>query len=118
MQYILLIYENESEAKKASKEDAKKMHEEYTVFTNELKAAGKMTGGAPLESVATATTVRVKEGRTLRTDGPFAETREQLGGFYAVEAKDLDEAVAIAAKIPSAKTGAIEVRPVMKLSGM
>jgi hypothetical protein len=77
-----------------------------------------MKAGAPLESVTTATTVRVKEGKTLRTDGPFAETREQLGGFYLVEAKDLDEAVLIAAKIPGAKTGSIEVRPVMQIPGM
>lgn len=113
MQYILLIYGSESEAKKASKDDAMKMHQEYTVFTNELKAAGKMTGGAPLESVTTATTVRVKEGRTLRTDGPFAETREQLAGYYLIEAKDLDDALAIAARIPEAVRGCIEVRPVM-----
>jgi hypothetical protein len=118
MQYILLIYGNETEAKKASKEDAMRMHQAYKVFTDELKASGKMTGGAPLESASTATTVRVKEGKTLRTDGPFAETREQLGGFYAVEAKDLDEAVAIAARIPGAKTGSIEVRPVMRLPDM
>jgi hypothetical protein len=118
MQYILLIYGNESEAKSTSKEDGERIHREYKVFTDELMASGKMKGGAPLESVSTATTVRVKAGKTLRTDGPFAETREQLGGFYSIEAKDLDEAVAIAAKIPGAKWGSIEVRPVMKLPGM
>src|SRR5690348_13270205 len=105
MQYILLIYGSESEAKKMTQGDSMKMFQEYQVFTNELKASGKYNAGAPLETTATATTVRVKEGRTLRTDGPFAETREQLGGFYMVEAKDLDEAVAIAAKIPGAKMG-------------
>lgn len=118
MQYILLIYGSEAEGKKMSKEDGMRMMQAYRVFTDELKAAGKMTGGAPLESVSTATTVRVKDGKTLRTDGPFAETREQLGGFYLIEAKDLDEAVTIAAKIPGAKTGSIEVRPVMQLPGM
>ena len=118
MQYILLIYGSENEAKKASKEDGMKVMQEYKAFTEELKGAGKMTGGAPLESVTTATTVRVKEGRTLRTDGPFAETREQLGGYYVIDAKDLDEAVMIAAKIPGAKTGSIEVRPIMKIPGM
>ncbi len=118
MQYVLLIYGSEAEAKKAPKEAQMKMFGEYKVFTDELKGSGKMTGGAPLESVTTATTVRVQSGKTLRTDGPFAETREQLGGFYMVEAKDLDEAVAIAAKVPGAKYGCIEVRPVMQLNGM
>lgn len=118
MQYVLLIYGSEAEAKKASKEAQMKMFGEYKVFTDELKGSGKMVGGAPLESATTATTVRVQSGKTLRTDGPFAETREQLGGFYMVEAKDLDEAVAIAAKVPGAKYGCIEVRPVMQLNGM
>src|SRR6478609_761384 len=99
MQYILLIYGSEAEAKNATKDDMMKMHAEYKVFTQELKGAGKMLGGDALESVTTATTVRVKGGKTLRTDGPFAETREQLGGYYVIEAKDLDEAVTIAAKI-------------------
>lgn len=118
MQYILLIYGNEAEGKSASKEDRARMHAEYKVFTDELKGSGRMKGGAALESVSTATTVRVKGGKTLRTDGPFAETREQLGGFYQIEAKDLDEAVTIAAKIPGAKAGSIEVRPVMQLPDM
>jgi hypothetical protein len=118
MQYILLIYTNEAEGKSRTKDEQMKMFGEYKVFTDELKGAGKMLGGEALESVTTATTVRVKGGKTLRTDGPFAETREQLGGFYAVEAKDLDEAVAIAARIPGAKHGCIEVRPVMRINGM
>ena len=118
MQYILLIYGNEAEAKSASKEDGMRMRSEYRTFTEELKGSGKMLGGDALEASTTATTVRVKAGKTLRTDGPFAETREQLGGFYSVEAKDLDEAVMIAAKIPGAKTGCIEVRPIMKIPAM
>ena len=118
MQYLLLIYGNEAEAKKASKDEQMKMFGEYKVFSAELKGSGKMLGGEPLESVTTATTVRVKDGKTLRTDGPFAETREQLGGFYAIEAKDLDEAVMIAAKVPGAKYGCIEVRPIMKINAM
>jgi hypothetical protein len=118
MQYILLIYGNEAEAKSTSKEDGMRMMAEYKAFTDELQGSGKMRGGAPLESVTTATTVRVKGGKTLRTDGPFAETREQLGGFYSIDAKDLDEAVMIAAKIPGARTGCVEVRPVMQLPGM
>ena len=75
-------------------------------------AAQQLLGGAPLHPTSTATTVRVRDGKTLTTDGPFAETREQLGGYYLVEAKDLDAAVAIAARIPGAKTGSIEVRPI------
>jgi len=77
-----------------------------------------MKGGQPLEPVSTATTVRVRNGKTVRTDGPFAETREQLGGFYLIDAKDLDEAVAIAARIPDARNGSIEVRPIMQIPGM
>jgi hypothetical protein len=118
MQYLCLIYGDEAMSKRASQEDRAKMFAEYKVFTAELKGSGKMLGGEALESVSTATTVRVKDGKTLRTDGPFAETREQLGGYYAIEAKDLDEAVMIAAKIPGAKYGSIEVRPIMQITGM
>lgn len=115
MQYILLIYDNEAELKARNPEEAQRVHGEYMAFTASIKQSGHMRAGEPLESSTTATTVRVKGGKTVRTDGPFAETREQLGGFYIVEAKDLDEAVGIAARIPSAKTGSIEVRPIMKL---
>lgn len=118
MQYMLLIYGNEAEARAATQEEKTKMFGEYQGFTTELRASGKMLSGQPLESVTTATTVRVKGGKTLRTDGPFAETREQLGGYYAIEAKDLDEAVMIAAKIPGARTGCVEVRPIMQIPGM
>ena len=115
MQYILLIYENEAEAKSRNAEEGQRIFGEYMAFTAAVKESGHMRAGEPLEPTSTATTVRVKAGKTVRTDGPFAETREQLGGFYIVEAKDLDEAVAIAARIPSAKTGCVEVRPIMKL---
>jgi hypothetical protein len=115
MQYILLIYENEAEAKGRNKEESQRIFGEYMAFTGAIKASGHMRGGEPLESTATATTVRVKQGKTVRTDGPFAETREQLGGFYVIEAKDLDEAVGIAARIPGAKTGSIEVRPILQM---
>lgn len=118
MQYILLIYSNEAEDKARTPEDAKKMHAEYGAFTGAIKQSGHMRGGEPLQPTSTATTVRVRSGKTVRTDGPFAETREQLGGFYIVEAKDLDEAVSLAARIPGAKTGSIEVRPIMMLSAM
>jgi len=115
MQYILLIYENEAEAKGRNKEESQRIWGEYMTFTGSIKESGHMRAGEPLEATATATTVRVKAGKTVRTDGPFAETREQLGGFYIVEAKDLDEAVGIAARIPTAKHGSVEVRPIMKL---
>ncbi len=115
MQYILLIYENEAEAKGRNSEEKQRIYGEYMAFTGSVKESGQMRAGEPLESAATATTVRVKAGKTVRTDGPFAETREQLGGFYIVDVKDLDEAVAIAARIPTAKTGSVEVRPIMKL---
>jgi hypothetical protein len=116
MQYILLIYENEAEAKSRNAEEGQRIFGEYMAFTASLKQSGQMRAGEPLEPTGTATTVRVKGGKTVRTDGPFAETREQLGGFYIVEAKDLDEAVGIAARIPGAKTGSVEVRPIMKLA--
>jgi hypothetical protein len=118
MQYILLIYSNEAEAQARPKPEANKIFGEYMEFTAAIKKSGQMLAGEPLEATSTATTVRVKNGKTLRTDGPFAETREQLGGFYIVEAKDLDEAVAIAARIPDARFGAVEVRPIMKIPGM
>ncbi len=86
----------------------------YYTFTNELNEAGANLGGEALQPTSTATTVRVRDGKTLTTDGPFAETKEQLGGFYMVKADNLDEAIAWAAKIPGAKNGSIEVRPVME----
>ncbi len=86
-------------------------------FTNDIKASGHYRAGDALQPVSTATTVRIRNGKTTKTDGPFAETREQLGGYYLIEAKDLDEATAIAAKIPSAKLGSIEVRPIIVFPG-
>jgi hypothetical protein len=112
MQYLLLIYENQ--ANRPAWEPGKTpMLEEYQQFTESIKKSGHMLGGNALQSVSTATTVRVREGKTLTTDGPFAETREQLGGYYLIEAKDLDDAIKIAARIPSARLGSVEVRPVM-----
>jgi hypothetical protein len=116
MQYILLIYESEAESKSRNPEESQRIHGEYMTFTGSIKESGHMRAGEPLESASTATTVRVKAGKTVRTDGPFAETREQLGGFYIIEAKDLDEAVGIAARLPAAKTGSVEVRPVRMMS--
>ena len=114
MQYLLLIYDDEAKMKSATQADQNAMFKEYGEFTASIVKSGNMKAGDALQPSSTATTVRVREGKTLTTDGPFAETREQLGGFYLVEAKDLDEARAIAAKIPSAVHGSIEVRPIMK----
>jgi hypothetical protein len=113
---MLLIYGNEADSKKLSQETHQQVFQEYMTFTQDLSKSGKQKGGAPLEQSATATTVRVRNGKTTVTDGPFAETKEQLGGYYLVEAKDLDEAISIAARIPGAKFGSIEVRPVMKIN--
>jgi hypothetical protein len=115
MQYLLLIYDDESKMKNATQADQNAMFKEYGEFTASIVKSGNMRGGDALQPSSTATTVRVREGKTLTTDGPFAETREQLGGYYLVEAKDLDEAIKIGARIPSARYGAIEVRPVMQL---
>ena len=113
MKYLLLIYENEASWAGVSEAEQGKIFGEYMQYTNDIKKKGNYIGGEALQPVSTATTVKVKDGKTLTTDGPFAETREQLGGFYLVEAKDLDEAIALAARIPAARTGSIEVRPIM-----
>ncbi|MEP7120512.1 MAG: YciI family protein [Byssovorax sp.] len=115
MQYIILIYENEGEAGARSPESNQKTWGEYMEFTKSIKAAGNFKAGDALQKTSTATTVRVRDGKQLVTDGPFAETREQLGGYYLIEAKDLDEARAIAARVPTARTGAIEVRPLVAM---
>ena len=116
MEYILLIYVSEAESSRRSDAEQGQMHREYMAFTQDLSSVGKNKGGNALQQSAAANTVRVRNGKTAVTDGPFAETKEQLGGYYLVEAKDLDEAIAIAARIPGAKFGSIEVRPVMKIN--
>jgi len=115
MEYALLIYGNEADAAKMTEAEGHAVFQGYMEFTKWIEGSGKMKGGRPLEKIGSATTVRVRNGKTTTTDGPFAETKEQLGGFYLVEAKDLDEAIAIAARIPGAKHGCIEVRPVMNI---
>jgi hypothetical protein len=112
MQYLLMIYQNEAEYARNDAETTQKMLQEYGAFTQSIIQSGNFKAADRLQPTTTATTVRVRDGKTLTTDGPFAETREQLGGYYLVEAKDLDEALAIAARIPSARIGSIEVRPV------
>ncbi|HEV8631666.1 MAG TPA: YciI family protein [Thermoanaerobaculia bacterium] len=113
MQYLLLIYSDEAIWAAMSEAESGKVMGEYMEYTQDIHKSGNYLGGDALQPIATATTVRVRNGKTLTTDGPFAETREQLGGFYLVEAKDLDEAIALAARIPSSRVGSIEVRPIM-----
>jgi hypothetical protein len=115
MQYLLLIYDPEKTWDEMPETERNKLFAEYMNFTTEIQASGHLRAGEALQPTNTATTVRVRSGQITTTDGPFAETREQLGGFYLIEAKDLDEATRIAARIPSAKIGSIEVRPIMKV---
>jgi hypothetical protein len=118
MQYLLLIYDNEAKLAATPKAEIDAMYAEYGKFSGEIMASGHFKGGHELHSVTKATTVRVRDGKPVVTDGPFAETKEQLGGYYLVDAKDLDEATAMAARIPSAKTGSIEIRPIVVREGM
>ena len=113
MQYMLLIYDAEKVWNDMPKAESDRLFGEYMQFTADIKASGHFRAGDALQPVATATTVRLRDGKLQRTDGPFAETKEQLGGYYLIEAKDLDEAIAIAARIPSATVGSIEVRPIL-----
>jgi hypothetical protein len=113
MEYLLLIYHTESQYEAQSEPERKKMHAEYGELMEDLQKTGKFKGGNQLQATAMATTVRVRKGNQSVTDGPFAETKEQLGGYFLVEAKDQDEAQAIAARIPSVHGGSIEVRPVV-----
>jgi hypothetical protein len=113
MQYLLLIYDPENVYQKMPEAQRNEVFAAYGQFTSEIKASGHYLGGNALQPTHTATTVRVRDGKAATTDGPFAETREQLGGYYLIEAKDLDEATKIAARIPSSKFGSIEVRPIM-----
>jgi len=116
MQYLLLIYDDEKIWADMPQADKGRYLGEYNQFTQDVKASGNFKAGEALHPVATATTVRVRNGKVQTTDGPFAETKEQLGGFYLIEAKDLDEATKIAAKIPSARLGSIEIRPIVNFA--
>jgi hypothetical protein len=120
MQYMLLIYNNEKAWESMPEGERNAMFGEYMKFSADIKASGHFKAGDALQPVHTATTVRVRGGKTQTTDGPFAETRETLGGYYIIEAKDLDEATKIAARIPDARIGdgSIEIRPVMVFDGM
>jgi hypothetical protein len=115
MQYLLMIYHAEEEETKLSEAETAAMHAAYGQFTHSIRESGSYIGGNALQPTATATTVRVRDGKTLATDGPFAETREQLGGYYLINAEHLDDAIGIAARIPGAKAGSIEIRPIWSI---
>ncbi len=114
MRYLCLIYDEEKKAAGMSKSDGEAMMAEYGVFTDSIKKSGHLVGGEALQPSTTATTVRVRNGKMSSTDGPFAETKEQLGGYYLISAKDLNDAMKVAARIPAAKHGSVEVRPVLE----
>jgi hypothetical protein len=115
MKYMLLIYGSEAGAVQRSPEEMGATVKEYVAVAESLKERGQFLAAERLQPTSTATSVRVKDGKTLTTDGPFAETKEQLGGFYFIEAKDLDEAIAVAARLPAARSGCIEVRPIFAM---
>jgi len=116
MQYLLLIYTDEKATLKMTEGERGAMFKQYGDFTQGIVKSGNFRAGDALQPTTTATTVRVRDGKTLTTDGPFAETKEQLGGYYLIEARDLDEATSIAVRIPGAKHGSIEVRPIVPMS--
>jgi hypothetical protein len=116
MKYLCLIYENEKNWETMPQAQSESIMNEYFAFTGEIRQNGKYVAGEALQPTVTATTVRVRNGKVSTTDGPFAETKEQLGGFYLIDATDLNDAIQVAAKIPSARLGAIEVRPVVDFS--
>ena len=115
MKYMLLVYLDEQSMTETEREHC---YVESAQLTQDLHSRGQYLTAAPLHPVATATSVRVREGKRLVTDGPFAETREQLGGFYVIEARDLDEAIAIAERVPPVKFGTVEIRPVLEIPGL
>jgi hypothetical protein len=116
MKYLCLIYENEALSATMTKDEGDKIMKEYFSFTDDTRKSGHYVAGEALQPVASASTVRIRKGKLTTTDGPFAETKEQLGGFYLIEAKDLNDAIQVASRIPAARTGSIEVRPIMKFN--
>jgi hypothetical protein len=118
MKYLCLIYDSEASRASFTKEDGDAMFGAYMAFTDDIVKSGHMLGGEALQPTHTATTVRVRNGKVSTTDGPFAETKEQLGGYYLVEAKDLNDAIQVAARIPGAKSGCVEVRPILPVPSM
>ena len=118
MKYLCIIYDDEKVMEKMPKEEQDAFMGEYFAFTDGIKSSGQYVAGEALHPVHTATTVRIRNGRLSTTDGPFAETKEQLGGYYLIEARDLNEAIQVAGKIPSARTGSVEIRPVVDFGEM
>lgn len=118
MKYMLLIYESQKARESMTQAELETEYQAYGAFEGELAQRANKESGEALHPITSATTVRVREGKTLTTDGPFAETHEQLGGYYVIDCKDLDEAIALAAKIPGASTGSVEIRPVVDFSQM
>lgn len=114
MRYICLIYDDENKIAAMPKAESDKFMGDYFTFTDDIRKSGQFLAGEALQPTSTATTVRVRNGKVATTDGPFAETKEQLGGFYMIEAKDLNDAIKVAAKIPSARLGTIEIRPIVE----
>ena len=117
MRYIFLIYENETRAAERSEGEQQGIFSRYFSFSDAVRSDGVLEAGDPLLETNTATTVRIRDGKTINMDGPFAETKEQLGGYYILDCKDLDQALTYAARIPTAEYGSIEVRPIMELGG-
>ena len=115
MKYMLLIYMSENAMNDSEREQC---YKDSTELANDLNASGQYLSANPLQPVATATSVRVRESKRLVTDGPFAETREQLGGYFLIDAKDLDAAINVAARIPAARKGTVEIRPVIEIAGL
>ena len=115
MKYMLLIYMHENAMNESERQQC---YKDSTAITHDLHARGQFIAASPLQPIATATSVRMREGKRLVTDGPFAETREQLGGYFLVDAKDLDTAIDIASRIPGARKGTVEIRPVVEMAGL
>jgi hypothetical protein len=113
MRYLCLIYDSEAELESMPKDASDAFMGEYFAFTDDVRQSGHYIAGEALQPVATATTIRIRNGKLSATDGPFAETREQLGGFYLIEARDLNDAIQVASRIPSARIGSVEIRPVV-----
>jgi hypothetical protein len=115
MKYMLLVYMAENAMTDGEREQC---YKDSTQLTLDLHAAGQYLAASPLQPVATATSVRIREGKRIVTDGPFAETREQLGGYFLIDAKNLDDAISIAGRIPGSRKGTVEIRPVLEISGL
>lgn len=116
MQYLCLIYDDEKQWEKLPPDESAKIMDEFFAYTDSIRKSGHYVGGNALQPTQTATTVRVRRGKVATTDGPFAETKEQLGGYYLLNARDLNEAIQLASRIPGARFGAVEVRPVMEMT--